>query len=203
MLPSSFETGWCPPSTSTMLSQRAPMAAPGETWVPRSFGPRWVIVSVIRSRTSSATSLGSPRSGSLHKCRTCLFPTVVRCPRRAAMDERSRIASGTPDQMARVDRQGPERDAQRAQMAAPRGGSSARQRRASSAPQRDAATARQAAQHVSSCFAEYRIRLAARIGQQPRARGRRPPSCSATAAGTKRTSRPEPQIRAQTSTSSL
>ena len=47
-VPSSFENGWWPPSTSTMLSGGRRCAAPGETWVPRSFGPRCAIASVIR-----------------------------------------------------------------------------------------------------------------------------------------------------------
>ena len=34
----SFANGWCPPSTSMMLSRRTPRATPGSRYVPLSFG---------------------------------------------------------------------------------------------------------------------------------------------------------------------
>ena len=54
--PSSFANGWWPPSTSTMLSLRTPSAIPSARYVPRSSGPRWVMMSVIQSRTSGETT---------------------------------------------------------------------------------------------------------------------------------------------------
>src|SRR5579862_1006396 len=60
-VPESSENGWCPPSTSTMLNRRTPKATPGDWKVPRSFGPRWVMTSVMRSSASGdMTSRGSP-----------------------------------------------------------------------------------------------------------------------------------------------
>src|SRR4051812_27491816 len=46
-----------------MLRRRAPIAMPSARWVPRSFGPRCDIASVIRSRTDgAATGRGVPRT---------------------------------------------------------------------------------------------------------------------------------------------
>ena len=41
--PASLGHGWCPDSTSMMLSRRTPIAIPSSRNVPRSSGPRWVI----------------------------------------------------------------------------------------------------------------------------------------------------------------
>src|SRR3954447_2998094 len=82
MSPSSFETGWCPSATSMMLSRRTPIATPFAVYVPRSFGPPWVIASVIRPRTSGATTgRGSPHTSTTphipHADYKTVFPTQL------------------------------------------------------------------------------------------------------------------------------
>src|SRR5918996_4345121 len=120
-----------------MLSRRTPIEAPGDTCVPRSFGPRCSIVSVIASRTPSAsTCRGSPRiwiAPHIPHISWIHRRGVARRPRHA--NDQTRSAS--PDQTARFGGKRTERNREGTEVTSPAGPPTAREDRVGEGTKRD------------------------------------------------------------------